>query len=85
MGEAAVPVCQHGSCRLAHQLLFAIFHQSQKNELKMMVLQITPEDLAVAAVAGIATAERFGAKGVFGQNVGNVAQRVVELVQRIWY
>ncbi|MBH96793.1 MAG: hypothetical protein CMD87_06000 [Gammaproteobacteria bacterium] len=41
--------------------------------------QVTPEDLAVAAVAaaGIATAERFGAKGVFGQNVGNAAQRVV--------
>ena len=41
--------------------------------------QPTPEDLAVASIAaaGIAQAERFGAKGVFGQNVGNVAQRVV--------
>ena len=41
--------------------------------------QVTPEDLGVAAVAalGISQAERFGAKGVFGQNAGNVAQRVV--------
>jgi hypothetical protein len=41
--------------------------------------QVTPEDLAYAAVtaAGIAGAERFGAKGVFGQNAGNVAQRIV--------
>ena len=41
--------------------------------------QVTPEDLAVAAssCSGISQAERFGAKGVFGQNVGNVAQRVV--------
>jgi len=41
--------------------------------------QVTPEDLAYAAVTalGIAGAERFGAKGVFGQNAGNVAQRIV--------
>ena len=41
--------------------------------------QPTPEDLAVASIAalGISQAERFGAKGVFGQNAGNVAQRVV--------
>ena len=41
--------------------------------------QVTPEDLGVAAVAAmaIAGAERIGAKGVFGPNAGNVAQRVV--------
>ena len=39
---------------------------------------VTPEDLAFAAVAsaGIASAERFGAKGIFGDVAGNVAQRV---------
>ena len=39
---------------------------------------VTPEDLAYAAVAsaGIASAERFGAKGIFGDVYGNVAQRI---------
>ena len=39
---------------------------------------VTPADLAYAAVAslGIASAERFGAKGIFGDVYGNVAQRI---------
>jgi hypothetical protein len=40
----------------------------------------TPEDLAYAAAAslGIATAERFGAKGVFGDVTGNAATRTLK-------
>ena len=41
--------------------------------------QVTPEDLAVAAVTsmGVATAEKVGAKGIFGEQAGNVGQRIV--------
>ena len=46
--------------------------------------QVTPEDLAYAAVAAvtIAKAERVGAKGIFGDMTGNVVTRPPKLAQK---
>ena len=82
MGEAAVTSLPDMAAALISSPAYFMSYVSpiaEKRAENDGRTQVTPEDLAVAAVAaaGIATAERFGAKGVFGQNEGNVAQRVV--------
>ena len=82
MGEAAVTsLPDMAAALLASPAYFASYVSpiAEKRAENDGRTQPTPEDLAVASIAalGISQAERFGAKGVFGQNAGNVAQRVV--------
>ena len=82
MGEAAVTsLPDMAAALLASPAYFASYVSpiAEKRAENDGRTQPTPEDLAVASIAalGISQAERFGAKGVFGQNVGNVAQRLV--------
>ena len=82
MGEAAVTsLPDMAAALLASPAYFASYVSpiAEKRAENDGRTQVTPEDLAVASIAalGISQAERFGAKGVFGQNAGNAAQRVV--------
>lgn len=83
MGEAAVTsLPDMAAALLATPAYFAsyispIAEERAKNDGRD---QVTPEDLSIAATASlaIAGAERFGAKGIFGGQTGNMVTRPIK-------